>query len=56
MDNNVEGINRPPVENMTDREIAEETLMWLRFAGQALTEIQSKGIGGMMRMMLTNGK
>ena len=41
-----------PIKEMTDREIAEETLYWLRFAGQQLSMIQSMGLGGMMKMMM----
>lgn len=39
---------------MSDREIAEETLFWLRQAGQALTQLQKGGIGAMMSGMMGN--
>jgi hypothetical protein len=45
-----------PIENMSDREIAEETLFWLRQAGAALVEIQNGGIGAMMKSMMMGGK
>lgn len=40
-----------PLEQMTDREIAEETLYWLRQAGQALAAIQKGGVMSMMAGM-----
>lgn len=43
-----------PIQNMTDREIAEETLYWLRQAGAALAQLQSGGIGSMMSSMMGN--
>lgn len=51
--NNVEGLTRP-IDEMTDREIAEETLYWLRQAGAALAQLQSGGIGSMMSSMMGN--
>lgn len=42
----------PPIKDMTDREIAEETLMWLRSFGQALNALQSGGMGSMVKGML----
>lgn len=46
--------NKPAKEivEMTDREIAEETLYWLRYAGVTLAQIQQQGIGGMMKSMM----
>ena len=41
-----------PIENMTDREIAEETLFWLRQAGATLAQLQNGGIGSMMSQMM----
>lgn len=41
---------------MTDREVMEETLHWLRYCGAALAEIQKQGIGGVMKSMFSNGK
>lgn len=45
-----------PISEMSDREIAEETLFWLRETGKALAAIQQQGVGGMMKMMMSNGK
>lgn len=44
------------ISDMTDRQIAEETLFWLRETGKALAEIQAQGIGGMMKMMMGGKK
>lgn len=41
----------PDISEMTDREIAEETLYWLRQAGQALTTFQNGGMRGMIQSM-----
>lgn len=41
-----------PIVEMSDREIAEETLYWLRFAGKALAELQNSGMGKMMMGMI----
>lgn len=41
-----------PISEMTDREIAEETLYWMRTAGQVLAQLQSGGMGAMMSQML----
>jgi hypothetical protein len=41
-----------PIAEMSDREIAEETLYWLRFAGRAMSELQSSGMGKMMMGMM----
>lgn len=41
-----------PLNNMTDRQIAEETLYWLRETGKALAEIQKQGVGGMLKAMM----
>lgn len=41
-----------PIAEMSDREIAEETLYWLRFAGHALAELQNSGMGKMMMGMM----
>jgi len=45
-----------PVQDMTDREIAEETLEWLRSFGMALKTLQSGGMGGMVKAMMSKGK
>lgn len=45
-----------PIHMLTDREIAEETLYWLREAGSALVQLQSGGVGGMMKMMMGGRK
>jgi hypothetical protein len=42
------------IQGMSDREIAEETLFWLRQAGQALSQIQKGGIGAMMSGVMGN--
>jgi len=42
-----------PIQNMTDREIAEETLYWMRTAGQVLAQFQSGGMGTMMSQMMS---
>lgn len=49
-------VGSKPIDYMTDREIAEETLFWLRETGRALAEIQSQGLGGIMKAMMTGGK
>lgn len=36
------------ISEMTDREIMEETLVWLRQAGSALAQLSGGGIGRMM--------
>jgi transcription initiation factor IIE alpha subunit len=41
-----------PIQEMTDREIAEETLYWIRSSGKALAEIQRTGIAGLMKSMV----
>jgi hypothetical protein len=40
------------VRDMNPREIAMETLYWLRQAGSALVQLQQGGMGGMMKMMM----
>lgn len=45
-----------PLAEMSDREIAEETLYWLRYAGTALAEMQNGGMGRMMMSMLSSRK
>lgn len=45
-----------PIELLSDRAIAEETLMWMRTAGQAIAELQKVGVGGMLKGMLGKGK
>lgn len=40
-----------PVEEMTDREIAEETLTWLRAVGDVVQQVQSGGMSAMMGQM-----
>jgi phage/plasmid primase-like uncharacterized protein len=45
-----------PIGEMSDREIAEETLYWLRQAGGALVQLQQGGMGGMMKMMMGGKK
>lgn len=42
-----------PISDMTDREIAEETLFWLRQAGATLAQLQNGGIGSMMSQMMS---
>lgn len=39
------------IGDMSDREIAEETLYWLRQAGTALVQMQSGPMGRMMTNM-----
>lgn len=46
------GQSPAPISQMTDREIAEETLFWLREAGETLSQLQSGGIGSMMSSMM----
>lgn len=48
----VEIRNAKPIEKMTDREIAEETLYWIRTVGQALAQFQNMGPAGIMKMMM----
>jgi hypothetical protein len=43
------------IGEMTDRAIAEETLMWLRTVGQAVAKLQEVGPGGMLKMMMKGG-
>lgn len=45
-----------PIEEMTEREIAEETLFWIRYAGTALQAMQNGGMGKMMMSMLSSRK
>lgn len=45
-----------PIPDMTDREIAEETLYWMRTAGAAFAQIQSQGIGGILTGMMKSNK
>lgn len=40
-----------PISEMTDRQIAEETLTWLRTVGTVVESIQSGGMSGMMGAM-----
>lgn len=56
MDNNQNPVptEQRNIKDMTDREIAEETLFWLRQAGAALAQLQSGGIGSMMSSMMGN--
>lgn len=44
-----------PIREMTDRELAEETLYWLRTAGRALEAIQNGGMGALLKGMLPGG-
>lgn len=41
-----------PIPELTDRQLAEETLYWLREAGKTIAMIQGQGIGGMMKAMM----
>ena len=41
-----------PIADMSDREIAEETLHWMRFAGQVTVQMQNGGVGRMMMSMM----
>lgn len=41
-----------PIDQMTDREIAEETLLLLRTAGAALAKFQQSGMGSMIAGMI----
>lgn len=52
MDNGLDGFEVKPVAEMTDREIAEETLMLLRTAGAALAKFQQSSMGSMIAGML----
>lgn len=46
-----------PIENLSDREIAMETLYWLRMTGQAMQEMQKVGPMGLIKAMMSgNGK
>lgn len=42
-----------PINELADREIAEETLYWLREAGKTIAMLQGQGIGGMMKAMMS---
>lgn len=52
MEDVTNGFSAKPVEEMTDREIAEETLMLLRTAGAALAKFQQSGMGSMIAGMI----
>lgn len=41
------------ISDMTDRQIAEETLFWLRETGKALQAIQKEGLGGVFKAMMS---
>lgn len=41
-----------PIDEMSDREIAAETLYWMRFAGQVMVQMQNGGVGKMMMSMM----
>lgn len=45
-----------PINEMSDREIAEETLYWLREAGRALQELQNGGMASMMKTMMSSSQ
>lgn len=49
-------IGDKPIEEMTDRELAEETLFWLRETGKAIAEIQKQGLGGIMKSIMGGRK
>lgn len=40
------------ISDLSDREIAEETLHWLRQTAQALAVFQQQGMGGIMKVMM----
>lgn len=44
------------VSDMTDREIAVETLTWLRTFGAAMQQLQSGGMAGMLKGMMGMGR
>jgi mannose/fructose-specific phosphotransferase system component IIA len=46
-------LNLPLVADMTDREIAEETLTHLRSVGAALKQFQGMGPAGLMKMLMS---
>lgn len=46
----------PNPAEMTDREIAEETLLWLRSFGAAMQQFQSGGMAAMMKGLFTAGR
>jgi hypothetical protein len=41
---------------LSDRAIAEETLYWMRTAGQAIAEFQKVGAGGLIKAMMSGKK
>jgi hypothetical protein len=43
------------ISEMSDRELAEETVMWLRTVGQAIAQLQKVGPGGMLKAMMKGG-
>lgn len=42
-----------PVEELTDRQLAEETLYWLREAGRTIAMMQHQGISGIVKAMMS---
>lgn len=47
-----DGYGIMPIEDMTERQLLEETVYWLREAGKTIAMIQGQGIGGMMKAMM----
>lgn len=45
-----------PIAEMSDRELAEETVYWMRFAGQVMVQLQNGGMGKMMMSMFGSRK
>lgn len=51
-DDVADSLQLPRVADMTDREIAEETLTHLRSVGAALKSFQGMGPAGIMKMLM----
>lgn len=45
-----------PIATLTDRQIAEESLFWLREAGRAIAMLQQGGMGGLIKSVMTSKK
>lgn len=41
-----------PIKELSDREVAEETLAWLRIVGEMAAQLQQIGTSGVMGTML----
>lgn len=45
-----------PMNELTDRQLAEETLYWMREAGKAIAAMSQGGMSGILKAMMSGRK